>query len=207
MNIRWTDIVTECRNYKAGFVATFRKYEGMTTDEKDGQGRPMKVSGNTFADHMGIPRETFKRWVRAEAVGPTWSNPDATQARTAASHSNVAKNMARSNPSSLVDAIQSAGPGAEDQVFHEMKLRRAGVDTSKANRKAADAHAHQQIEPIRRALATADVALCVAALKDATEHLKTAQSAGALNEESMVGITEAHEEFQFALTEARFSVS
>jgi hypothetical protein len=206
MNIRWTDIVAECGNYKAGFVTTFRKYEGMTTDERDGSNRVVKVTMASFAEHMGIPRPTFQRWVQLE-VTPELSATFAKQQRTAASHTNVAKNLARSNPRALADAIELAGPQATDEVYHELAQRRAGIDTSKANRKAADAGAHQQVEPIRRALAATDLVLCVAALNEATEHLQTAKSAGALTDESMAAIKVAFEQFQFAWTEALFSVS
>lgn len=101
--IQWSAIVAECGNYKAGFVAVFRKYEGEATD--DGT----KVSQRTFADHMGIPRETFRRWVSA-AGDPTWGTPEAKEARTAAPHANVVKNMARYGPALLVGAIEAAGP-------------------------------------------------------------------------------------------------
>jgi len=119
----------------------------------------------------------------------------------------VVKRMARKDPASVAAAIMDAGTGASDQAFHELKLRRAGVDTSKANQKAANAFAHAQTEPIRRAVASTYVALCVQALKEATEDLQKAQEDGTLNNEAMAQISEAHEAFQFALTEARFAVS
>src|SRR3954463_9801011 len=124
--IRWSEIVAECGNYKSGFVAVFKSHKDKETDERDPQGRPLKVSINSFADHMGIPRETFKRWVKADAGGPSWS--DRAPERTAVAHANVAKNLARRGPTSLVDAIEEAGPQAMDDVHHELKLRRAGVD-------------------------------------------------------------------------------
>jgi len=204
--VAWADIVAECGNYKDGFVAVFRRYEGETTDEKDGRGAWLKVSQNSFADHMGIARETFKRWVR-NFDDPARLGPDQKATRTEVSHRNVVKNMAKSNAQATVDSIMDAGTGAADQVFHELKLRRAGVDTSKANQKAANAFAHAQTEPIRRAVASTYVALCVQALKEATEDLQKAQEDGALNNEAMAQISEAHEAFQFALTEARFAVS
>jgi hypothetical protein len=203
--ISWNDIAAECGNYKSGFVAVFRKYEGQSTDEHDAYGRVVKVTQASFARHIGIDPSTFGRWVKQE-MGGTLQSISGREERTAASHANVIKNMARKNPAALLDAIESAGVGASDQVFHEHKLRRAGIDTSKAARKAAEAAAHHQTEPIRRAMATADVALCVAALRDATEHLRTAIEAGALDGDAITEIAAAHEDFQIAMAEASLRV-
>jgi ParB-like chromosome segregation protein Spo0J len=46
-----------------GLVAVFREYEGQETDEKDDQGRTVKVTARSFAEHMGIPYETFRGWI------------------------------------------------------------------------------------------------------------------------------------------------
>jgi hypothetical protein len=46
-----------CDSYRAGTVAVFRKYEGMTTDAGD------TVTVETFAEHVDIPVETFRQWV------------------------------------------------------------------------------------------------------------------------------------------------
>lgn len=62
-NIQWSQIEAECGDYRAGFVATFRKYEGMETDERDGSNRIVKVTVATFASHTGIPETTFRRWL------------------------------------------------------------------------------------------------------------------------------------------------
>jgi hypothetical protein len=171
VNISWHQIVAECGNYKSGFVAVFRKYEGVTTDEVTAQGHVVKVTKGSFADHMGIPRNTFQGWVR-RAEDTEFVSSNARQARTAASHASVAKNMARSKPSDLVDAIQAAGVGAEDQVYHELRQRRAGVDTSKAGRKASAAAADVMVQPFRSMLRKieADTILpYLAALKDTIE--------------------------------------
>lgn len=65
--IKWTDIDSEVEEfqsgYRSGFVTIFKKYEGMDTDEKDGQGRTVKVSRNSFARRYGIAETTFKTWV------------------------------------------------------------------------------------------------------------------------------------------------
>lgn len=206
MTIKWSDIVAECGNYKSGFVATFHKYEGQGTDERDDSNRVVTVNQATFADHMGIPRQTFRDWVRRE-VDTEFVSTSAREARTAASHANVVKNMARSNPAALVNAIQQAGTAATDQTFHELKLRRAGIDTTEATRKASVARAHQALEPVRKSVATVGLTLCVQALVEAKEHLQEAISEDALDEDLMAKISQAHEDFAFVLTEARFKVS
>jgi hypothetical protein len=62
--ITWSQIETECGNYRDGFVAIFRKYEGQDTDEKDGAGRVVVVTIASFARHVGISKDTFGDWVR-----------------------------------------------------------------------------------------------------------------------------------------------
>jgi hypothetical protein len=204
--IAWTDIVAECDNYKDGLVAVFRKYEGELTDELDGRGAPQKVSQNSFADHLKIPRETFKRWVR-NVANPAQLGPDQKQARTAASHANVVKNMAKNDPAALVAAIESAGVSASDQVFHEHKLHRAGVDTSPAARKAANATAHAIARPMQQAIAETNVTLCVSCIDEATEYLQAALDEDAVGMRAVNQITKALEAFQSTLAEASFRVS
>lgn len=59
----WSKIEAECGDFRKGFVAVFRKYEGQETDERDGSNRIVKVTMDSFARHMGIPRTTFQKWV------------------------------------------------------------------------------------------------------------------------------------------------
>ena len=61
--VKWSEIEQECREYRSGFVATFQRYEGDSTDEKDKQGRVVKVTVSSFAQHMGIPEATFRGWI------------------------------------------------------------------------------------------------------------------------------------------------
>lgn len=201
--VRWDEIVEQCGNYKAGFVAIFRRYEGQPTDETDKQGRAVKVTAKSFADHMGIPDTTFRRWLASVVT-----NPVTTEAQRATGAAGRAvRKLAETDPGAVVDAILSAGIGASDQVFHEHKLRRAGVDTSRAGRKAAEAEAHQRAAPFRHALASAAAPLCAAAIREATEHLRNMIAEGALNDETMADISAANEEWQITLAEARYSVS
>lgn len=82
--ITWSQIEAECGNYRDGFVATFRKYEGQDTDERDAQNRVVKVTVESFARHAGIPPTTFKRWVKtATSDVPTGLVGDRGQMETA----------------------------------------------------------------------------------------------------------------------------
>jgi transposase-like protein len=63
--IPWSQIEAECGDYRAGFVATFHKYEGRDTDEIAGNGQIIRVTASSFARHVGIARQTFERWVKA----------------------------------------------------------------------------------------------------------------------------------------------
>jgi len=64
-NVSWSQIESECGNFREGFVATFRKYEGQDTDERDASNRIVKVTVRSFARHTAIPESTFQDWVRA----------------------------------------------------------------------------------------------------------------------------------------------
>jgi hypothetical protein len=58
----WQTMEAEVDALCAHYVTTFRKYEGMETDETD-DGRVVKVTQQSFARHMGIPQATFRRWL------------------------------------------------------------------------------------------------------------------------------------------------
>lgn len=62
MTIQWSQIEAECGDFRDGFVATFRTYEGEETDEFDGRGARVVVTVTSFARHAGIPETTFRRW-------------------------------------------------------------------------------------------------------------------------------------------------
>jgi hypothetical protein len=199
--ISWSAIDLECGNYKDGFVAVFRKYESMPTDQKDASGRTIKVTVTSFTRHFGLDANAFRRWVRDGAAAPRPPHVQERQIR------DTARSVVRRRPDAVVDAIMEAPTSRQDEIYHELKLRRAGVDTSEANRKASVAKAHQQVEPIRRALASTELPLCIGALQEAKEHLQNMITQGALDDDAMAKITAAHEAFAFTLAEARFSVS
>lgn len=62
--VTWSAIEAECGDFREGFVAVFRKYEGQPTDELDKQGRAVKVTMRSFARHIGVAETTFRTWVR-----------------------------------------------------------------------------------------------------------------------------------------------
>ena len=191
--VKWGDILAECGNYKAAIVSVFRKYEGQPTDETDGHGRTVKVTVTSFAAHMGIPEATFRRW--ASGVSRTG------EARSAGMFGADVKRAASANTDAVVAGIMAAPAAAQDEIFHNLKLQRAGIDTTKAARKASEARTHAVTGPIRRAISTADVALCVSALRDAAQHLVDAREAGVLDHEALQTIRAAYEDFAITLIE------
>ena len=70
--IKWTDIDNEVEEfqsgYRSGFVAIFKKYEGMETDDRDASNRVVKVTRASFAKRYGIAETTFRGWLE---VGTT----------------------------------------------------------------------------------------------------------------------------------------
>jgi hypothetical protein len=199
--INWNDIITECGDYKEGFVAVFRRYENQPTDERDALGRTVKVTARSFAVHMGIDPSVFRNWLKNSVEGRSpqprpisWQKRDVTRTATA-------------EPTAVVDGIMAADTKTQDAIYHELKLRRAGIDTSEAGRKASVARTHQALEPVRRALASTGLVLCVQALTEAQEYLQKAISEGAATEEAMAPVNAAFEAFSFTLAEARFAVS
>jgi hypothetical protein len=144
--ISWSLIEAECGNFRDGFVATFRKYEGAPTDEKDAQGRTIKVTAKSFAEHMGVAPRTFQTWVKNAAMAP---QPITT---TRERRREDARRAIRHDPDAVIDAIMEAPEQTQDRIFHEVKLRRAGEDRSPASRKAAAAHTDDMLEPATKAL-------------------------------------------------------
>jgi hypothetical protein len=190
--INWADIVAECGDYKAAFVATFRKYEGMPTNERDGRG-VVKVTQKTFAEHMGVPVKTFQRWVKLHDGLAESAKLRAAEGKAGTLRS--AKNMAKKDPSALVDAIEMAGPTAADQIFHDLKLRRMGrpplARPTKAEIKGQRARsaeiADKFVAPIKRAL----VEVIPHQLDEISEEVQEAIAQRAVTEATLTAIEEA----------------
>ncbi len=201
--IKWEQIETECGDYRSGFVATFRKYEGQPTDETDDRGRIVKVTVASFARHAGIPRITFHDWVRRSKV-----SIDNTIERQQRQSLVRARSMVRQDPTAVVEGIMDAPESVQDRIFDELKMRRAGVDTSPANRKAADAAVDESYgQPIRRALQVMQLPMVVDALREARETLAQIRAKGGLTPEMLEPIAAEHEAFALELAEARFALS
>ena len=124
--ITWAEIQAEAGDYKAGFVALFRKYEGQTTDEKTAQDHPVKVTRASFARHFGIAEDTFRHWIKAsEGVKQTVSETDRRRL-----NSNLVTRVARQEPEVITDVIMSLPKQAQDAIYDDVKQRRLGMDTS-----------------------------------------------------------------------------
>lgn len=74
--ITWSEIEAECGDYRAGFVDTYKLYEGQETDEKDAYDRPVKVTVSSFARHVGIAKTTFQDWIRQADGAPAPSRSE-----------------------------------------------------------------------------------------------------------------------------------
>lgn len=199
--IPWSLIEAEAGGYKAGFVAIFRKYEGQATDERDGAGRVVKVTVASFARHFGIDRLVFDGWVRRDegrTQSPSRTNEETTK--------RVLRSVTRNNPEAVIQAIMEAPESVSDRIFHEVKLRRDGEDRSPAARKAAEAGTHEALAPMRRAMATTHIELCIQALEEAAEALAEANAEDAVTSEALARIDKAHEKFVLARHEAAFKV-
>ena len=194
--IKWSEIIAQCGNYREGFVAIFRQYEGQATDEKDGAGRVVKVTMNSFAEHMSIPSATFRRWV----INSTGDQ------RRGDERDRVAEGIKRTAPDAVVAGIMAAPPAVQDQIFHNLKLERAGIDTSLPARKAAGARADHAVEPIRNAIsnmkAQTNIAFCIQALEEAAQYLADAKAEGPLSAEDTAAVQAAHDRITVSLMEA-----
>jgi len=153
-------------------------------------------------DVTGISVSTLKRMVRKSRSG----SPRVRAGRSTNDLTRDVRRAARHEPQSVVDGILDAPEERREEIYQELKLRRAGVDRSPANRKAAEAAAHEIIEPIRRSIASTHIALCVQALTEAADELSEALAEGAVTPESLEAIDKAHDLYVTQRHEAEFKV-
>jgi hypothetical protein len=188
--ITWSEIESECGNYRAGFVAVFRRYEGQPTDEKDARGRIVRVSMASFARHLGIDKMTFSRWVRrvVDEPLPPSDHPDQMTKRRA-------RQVVRNDPAAVVDAIMEAPAETRDEIYHEVKLRRAGEDRSTAHRKATEATVDETTEPIRKSFAAMGILGLAEVIAEWTHDLQQAIDEGADLQALLPRIREEWERF------------
>ena len=190
--VKWADIIAECGTYKAGFVATFQKYEGMPTDAVV-RGKVVMVTQKSFADRNGIDRATFMRWVKT-ATDAVYASKDAKQQRTAASHHRVAVNLARKSPHEIADAIEEAGPKALDAVIGQLQQRQVGVKKqpmTTADRKAREAQIDRATDGIKVASLDMTVTTMAAMLDEMHDDLTSAISKGIVKSKALEAIEKA----------------
>lgn len=129
--VAWSQIEAECEGYRAGFVATFRKYEGLETDERDGRGAIVKVTVESFARHTGIPPATFRAWVRnanattSVTIGPSTKQRAGWETRR----------LSPEERAELVDELINDDPHVADHI--ENVIATDPASTARVNQKAA----------------------------------------------------------------------
>lgn len=137
--ISWSQIEAECGDYRAGFVATFRKYEGRDTDEIAGNGQIVKVTVASFARHIGVAETTFRRWLGQHS-------PSDLEKRSAGG-AGMARNLTRSLPATekaklaaeLLDDENVANDPTVLTAQHRASTRRAEKYEQRVTRsRAAD---------------------------------------------------------------------
>lgn len=146
--IKWSEIEAECQGFRAALVSTFRKYEGQPTDEKDGNGRTVKVTATSFARHMGIAEQTFRAWVKKHDRGG--GGRDTRDRRM-----EEVRRAARREPQAIVEAVSELPEETQQQIvrqLHQKQLERAGADFSESGRKARQAATNEHFEPLRQSL-------------------------------------------------------
>jgi hypothetical protein len=185
----WSEIESECGNFRAGFVAVFRRYEGQATDEKDAQGRTVKVTATSFARHFGLDIGSFRRWVKEGLEHPPAPERQAHQAKYRA------RSVVRNEPAAVVDAIMEAPAERQDEIYHELKLRRAGEDRSTAHRKATEATVDEATEPIRKSFAAMGIVGLAEVIAEWTHDLQQAIDEGADLQALLPRIREEWERF------------
>ena len=121
LHVQWSQIEAECGDFREGFVAIFRKYEGFPTDENDERGRTVKVTQASFARHVGVPENTFRDWVKTTMSGGQVHDPEA---RRRAQRSEV-RAAVRNDPGMVVEAVTEAPVETQDQIFETLRERRA----------------------------------------------------------------------------------
>jgi hypothetical protein len=169
--IRWSEIEAEAQGFRQGLVALFRKYEGQPTDQKDGQGRVVKVTPRSFAEHMGIGEKTFRIWLRKSETGSDLLKEQAKQKTQEIERWHI-RRAARQQPQAIVEAVSELPEEAQQQIvreLHKKQLARAGADFSEAGRKARQAATSEQLEPLRRSLNAMKV---LATLEQAADELR-----------------------------------
>lgn len=210
--ITWAEIEAEADDlgFRERLVALYRKHEGKATDEKDGQGRTVKVTQRSFAIHMGIGEDSFRRWVKQIQHG-AGSAPDSTNQLL-----QRARYVAKRAPDQLVEAISELDPEAaadlienalhatghkylaeelRDQEFNRKlpPLR----DVNEADRKAIRAANREALEPLNNALESLKHVFLADQIDEITDEIRK----GHFTEEERSAIQAATDRLVLALME------
>ncbi len=189
----WHEIEAECGDYRAGFVAVFRKYEGQQTDEKTKQGHVVKVTIASFARHMKIDKATFGDWVRRETSG---ASRHVGRDRT---RENIQR-MPAEQKAQLAKEIIKDLPDEERQDIIGMRPR--PPELSEAERKAREAAADRLTKPLGDAVASFSALGVIGHLEQALEELRDTD--GALSEEMTAKVTALLEEIDHEMQVHQF---
>jgi transposase-like protein len=152
--ITWSEIEAEAQGFRQGLVALFRKYEGQPTDEKDGNGRTVRVTAAAFARHLGIEDSTFRRWVKAQDRHAGDGGRSAIS-RTQSQLTHDVRRAARQAPQAIVEAVSELPAETQHEIvreLHRKQLERAGADFSESGRKGRQARTAEHFEPLHQSL-------------------------------------------------------
>jgi hypothetical protein len=161
----------------------------------------VKWTYERIEDVTGIPERTARRMVQKSRSGSPAAGPDYPERAQSR-----ARALARNEPKAVVAGIMDAPEEVQDEIFHELKLRRAGVDTSPATRKAAEAAGNEYAGAIRQSIATTHIELCIQALNDAAEQLAEAIAEDVVTPDGLERIDQAHDRYVTTRHEAEFKV-
>ena len=141
--IKWTDIDNEVEEfqsgYRSGFVAIFKKYEGMETDDRDASNRVVKVTRASFSKRYGIAETTFRGWLE---VGTTVA---------ATSRGTISDRMAEAAAKAKAEAEAKAAKELAAALERQAKASAAQAkEAMRQERIAADNRQKIEAERIRR---------------------------------------------------------
>jgi hypothetical protein len=124
---------------------------------------------------------------------------------TRGSNQRVAKVVLR-DPDQAAKVIASLPPDAQDTLYHELKLARAGEDRTPAARSAAKAAAHAAIAPMKRAVASTHMALAIQAQEEVIDDLQAAMEDDAVTSSTFDRFEKAFNKTADLMAEIRFSL-
>lgn len=166
--ISWSDIDAEVEEfqsgYRSGFVAIFKKYEGVETDERDGANRAVKVSQSSFARRYGIGETTFKRWLKEEASGP---GPDRSGSNSVTRKIQEAATKAKAEAEAK--AATTLAAALARQKAESESLAREIAETAERAKQAAVEAERKRVEATAKAKAEAEAQ---AKLEKITEQIR-----------------------------------